>query len=113
MYRVSKTVVKQTEHPELFSLFNRYGVLATNLYNAGLFRVRQNFTMHGKEVLHPLEQEVKQEIECTVTGKKSRPSKTFHVLSVPRKADACYMEPGFFCRAPDAVCTECPEAGLR
>lgn len=63
MYRVSKTVVKQTEHPELFSLFNRYGVLATNLYNAGLFRVRQNFTMHGKEVLHPLEQEVKQEIE--------------------------------------------------
>ena len=69
MYRVSKTVVKQTEHPELFSLFNRYGVLATNLYNAGLFRVRQNFTMHGKEVLHPLEQEVKQEIERTVTGK--------------------------------------------
>ena len=70
MYRVSKTVVKQSEHPELFTLFSKYGVLANNLYNAGLFRMRQNFTMHGKNTLHPLEQEVKLETERTITEKQ-------------------------------------------
>ena len=69
MYRVSRTVVKQTEYPELTALFIKCGVLSTNLYNAGLFRVRQNFTMHGKETLQPLEQEVKREIERTVQEK--------------------------------------------
>lgn len=51
MYSVSRTVVKLKDYPELFHFFGEMGVLATNLYNAGLFRVRQNFTMHGKESL--------------------------------------------------------------
>ena len=100
MYRVSKTVVKQTEHPELFSLFNRYGVLATNLYNAGLFRVRQNFTMHGKEVLHPLEQEVKQEIERTVTGKNlGHPRRSMSYLFLEKLMRVTW-NPDFFAGLP-------------
>ena len=100
MYRVSKTVVKQTEHPELFSLFNRYGVLATNLYNAGLFRVRQNFTMHGKEVLHPLEQEVKQEIERTVTGKNlGHPRRSMSYLFLEKLMRVTW-NPDFFAELP-------------
>lgn len=100
MYRVSKTVVKQTEHPELFSLFNRYVVLATNLYNAGLFRVRQNFTMHGKEVLHPLEQEVKQEIERTVTGKNlGHPRRSMSYLFLEKLMRVTW-NPDFFAGLP-------------
>lgn len=100
MYRVSKTVVKQTEHPELFSIFNRYGVLATNLYNAGLFRVRQNFTMHGKEVLHPLEQEVKQEIERTVTGKNlGHPRRSMSYLFLEKLMRVTW-NPDFFAGLP-------------
>lgn len=100
MYRVSKTAVKQTEHPELFSLFNRYGVLATNLYNAGLFRVRQNFTMHGKEVLHPLEQEVKQEIERTVTGKNlGHPRRSMSYLFLEKLMRVTW-NPDFFAGLP-------------
>ena len=100
MYRVSKTVVKQTEHPDLFSLFNRYGVLATNLYNAGLFRVRQNFTMHGKEVLHPLEQEVKQEIERTVTGKNlGHPRRSMSYLFLEKLMRVTW-NPDFFAGLP-------------
>lgn len=70
MYSVSRTVVKLKDYPELFHFFGEMGVLATNLYNAGLFRVRQNFTMHGKESLQPLEEEVRQEILRTVNAKK-------------------------------------------
>lgn len=100
MYRVSKTVVKQTEHPELFFLFNRYVVLATNLYNAGLFRVRQNFTMHGKEVLHPLEQEVKQEIERTVTGKNlGHPRRSMSYLFLEKLMRVTW-NPDFFAGLP-------------
>lgn len=96
MYRVSKTVVKQTEHPELFSLFTKYGVLATNLYNAGLFRVRQNFTMQGKEVLHPLEQEVKLEIERTVTEKNlGRPRRSMSYLFLEKLMRVTW-NPDFF-----------------
>ena len=100
MYRVSKTVVKQSEHPELFALFTKYGVLATNLYNAGLFRVRQNFTMHGKEVLHPLEQEVKLEIERTVTENQlGRPRRSLSYVFL-EKLMRVTENPDFFAGLP-------------
>lgn len=70
MYSVSRTVVRSKDHPELYHFFAEMGALATNLYNADLFRVRQNFTMHGKESLQPLEEEVRQEILRTVNVKQ-------------------------------------------
>lgn len=69
MYRVARTIVKQNKHPELHRYLVENGVLATSLYNASLFRIRQNFTMHGKDVLHPLEQEVREEIQRTIAEK--------------------------------------------
>lgn len=100
MYRVSKTVVKQSEHPELFTLFSKYGILANNLYNAGLFRVRQNFTMHGKNTLHPLEQEVKLEIERTVTEKQlGRPRRSMSYAFL-EKLMRVTKNPDFFAGLP-------------
>ena len=41
MYKVSRIVVKKKEYPEYHSYFTTLGLLATNLYNASLFRMRQ------------------------------------------------------------------------
>lgn len=100
MYRVSKTIVKQTEHPKIFELFNKLGHLATNLYNAGLFRVRQNFTMHGKDELHPLEQEVKEEIERTVKEKHVGMPKRCMSYNFLEKQMRVTNNPDFFAGLP-------------
>ena len=105
MYSVSRTVVKLKDYPELFHFFGEMGVLATNLYNAGLFRVRQNFTMHGKESLQPLEEEVRQEIFRTVNAKKLGMPKRCMSYLLLEKLMRITWNPDFFCRSAYAVCT--------
>ncbi|WP_368191675.1 hypothetical protein [Blautia sp. 1033sp1_1033st1_G9_1033SCRN_220408] len=70
MYRVSKTLISKRRYPELHAYFNGYALLARNLYNAALFRLRQNFTMKGKEHLSANEQQVLDEIQLTMKVKK-------------------------------------------
>lgn len=60
-YCTSKTVI-DSSHP-LYSYLYEYSKLSKNLYNATLFRIRQNFTLRDKEHLSDNEKEVLQEID--------------------------------------------------
>lgn len=66
MYRVSKTVISKAKYSQLFSYLQDNSALATALYNAALFRIRQNFTARGKDILTANEQSVRDEISLTV-----------------------------------------------
>ena len=66
MYQVSQTIISKSRYPELYNYFLSYCSLSKNLYNASLYRLRQNFTSFSKEVLTSNENEVKKEIELTV-----------------------------------------------
>ena len=66
MYQVSQTIISKKRYPELYNYFLSYCSLSKNLYNASLYRLRQNFTSFSKEVLTSNENEVKKEIELTV-----------------------------------------------
>ena len=93
MYRVTRTIVKRNEYPEYCSYFSTLGVSVTNLYNAGLFRVRQNFTIHGKEHPSDLELQVQEEIKLTVAQKQYKNSEKLFVIHIPGKIDACNQQP--------------------
>ena len=66
IYRVVRTVLKQKKDPGLYEYLDHHMHLSNNLYNATLFRIRQNFTSRKKE--HPTENEleVQREIEETL-----------------------------------------------
>lgn len=53
IYRVVRTVLKQKKDPGLYEYLDHHMHLSNNLYNATLFRIRQNFTSRKKE--HPTE----------------------------------------------------------
>lgn len=100
MYQVTRTLIKKTEYPEYCSYFSALGVLATNLYNAGLFRLRQNFTIRGKENPSKLELQVQDEIKFTVD--------TLHTKTPKSRLSYLFMEklmrvtenPDFFADLP-------------
>ena len=48
MYRVDRIVVSESTHPEIYGYLKQNSLLANNLYNAALFRVRQIFTGWNK-----------------------------------------------------------------
>ena len=93
MYRVTRTIVKRNEYPEYCSYFSTLGVSVTNLYNAGLFRVRQNFTIHGKEHPSDLELQVQEEIKLTVAQKHTKTPKSCLSYTFLEKFDACNQQP--------------------
>ena len=66
MYHVSKTVISKAKHPTLHEYLQGYCCLSKNLYNAALFRLRQNFTAKGKEHLSDNELQVQNEISLTL-----------------------------------------------
>ena len=70
-YNARPIIITKSRYPDIWEYLHRNACLSKNLYNAALFRVRQNFTGRKKDVLTPLEQEVKDEIMRTAseTGK--------------------------------------------
>lgn len=68
MYNVSKTVITKANNKELYEYLYQQSSLSKNLYNAALYRLRQNFTMQGKTELSDNEKEVLTEIEKTVAA---------------------------------------------
>lgn len=100
MYCVGRNIVNKHRQPELYGLFSSYAVLAKNLSNAALFRLRQNFTSGDKEALTDNEREVLAEIEATIkaTG-KARPNA---VISYPflEKLMRVTENPDFFSGLP-------------
>ena len=100
MYQVTRTVIKKTEYPEYCSYFSALGMLSTNLYNAGLFRVRQNFTICGKEHPSDLELQVQKEIELTVKEKHTKKPKSCLSYEFLEKLMRVTENPDFFAGLP-------------
>ena len=65
MKRVDQTVVAKNRHPEIYNLLDQNAVLANNLYNAVLFRIRQVFTGWDKTARTANEAQVFCELEQT------------------------------------------------
>lgn len=65
-YQVSKTIIKKKKYKELYTYFNNNCINSKNLYNAALYRLRQNFTAYNKTSLSDNEQEVLNEINKTI-----------------------------------------------
>lgn len=51
MYSVTKCCISKSKYSELYDYFDNYSKLSKLLYNAGLFRMRENFTAYCKQ--HP------------------------------------------------------------
>ena len=92
MYRVINVLVRKNHH--LYPYFVEVSKLATNLYNATLFRQRQWLTMQDKEVLTDNEQEVLDEINNTIAKcNKPKPGKImnrtflYSLMSVNKNVD--------------------------
>jgi len=66
-YCVSQTNVSEKRKSELTAYFDKLSFLSERLYNAALFRLRQQFTMKGKSSLSANEREVHDEIEKTIS----------------------------------------------
>lgn len=62
MYKTTKVLVKKNNNTELYMYFEKYCALSKNLYNAALFRMRQNYTMKDKTILSKNEQDVLEEM---------------------------------------------------
>lgn len=100
MYRISKTLISKGRYPELHAYFNGYALLARNLYNAALFRLRQNFTMKGKECLSANEQQILDEIQLTMEVKKLGKPGRYLTYSFLEKMLRVTGNPDFFVELP-------------
>ena len=113
MYRVSRTLVSKEKYPQLHAYFYGNAMLARNLYNAALFRLRQNFTSKGKDTLSANEQQVRDEILMTMekrhTGKPGR-FLTYNFLDGLMRATG---NPDFFAGLPMQSAQEVLKAAIR
>lgn len=100
MYRVSKTLISKRRYPELHTYFNGYALLARNLYNAALFRLRQNFTMKGKDTLSANEQQVLDEIRLAMEVKSLGKPGRYLTYSFLEKMMRTAGNPDFFAGLP-------------
>lgn len=113
MYRVSKTLISKKRYPELHTYFNGYALLARNLYNAALFRLRQNFTMKGKECLSANEQQVLDEIRLAMEVKNLGKPGRYLTYSCLEKMMRTAGNPDFFAGLPMQSAQEVLKAAIR
>lgn len=113
MYRVSKTLISKKRYPELHAYINGYALLARNLYNAALFRLRQTFTMKGKDRLSANEQQVLDEIRLTMEVKKLRKPGRYLTYSFLEKMMRAAGNPDFFAGLPMQSAQEVLKAAIR
>ena len=104
MKLVTQCVISDKKNTALFRLFTWYCVLANNLYNACLFRIRQVFCGFKKEDRTLLEKIVfdevaKAEKECRINGRpfKARRRLSYSVLD---KILRCTKNPDYFAGLP-------------
>lgn len=100
MYRIIRTRISKDRYPGLFAYIQGNALLARNLYNAALFRIRQNFSMKGKEKLTENEQQVLDEIRLVMdTCRAGKPGK-FLSYSFLEKIMRTTENPDFFAGIP-------------
>lgn len=83
MMRSVQMILSKNDFPEVFAFAETNSVLAKNLYNAALFRIRQTFTGWDKESRSENEREVFAEIERTMETVKNFNAKrilNYHAL---------------------------------
>ena len=97
-YFTSKTVI-DNRHP-LYSYLFDFCKLSKNLYNASLFRLRQNFTANNKEHLSDNEKEVLQEIYKVVDTYSYSKPKTLISYKFLDKQMRVTNNPDFFSGLP-------------
>ena len=113
IYRVVRTVLKQKKDPGLYEYLDHHMHLSNNLYNATLFRIRQNFTSRKKE--HPTENEleVQREIEETLElcPHLKRPKSVLGYKFLERMMRVM-DNPDFFAGLPSQTAEECQKAAV-
>ena len=113
IYRVLRTVLKQKKDPGLYEYLDHHMHLSNNLYNATLFRIRQNFTSRKKE--HPTENEleVQREIEETLElcPHLKRPKSVLGYKFLERMMRVM-DNPDFFAGLPSQTAEECQKAAV-
>ena len=113
IYRVVRTVLKQKKDPGLYEYLDHHMHLSNNLYNATLFRIRQNFTSRKKE--HPTENEleVQREIEETLElcPHLKRPKSVLSYKFLERMMRVM-DNPDFFAGLPSQTAEECQKAAV-
>jgi putative transposase len=97
-YYTSKTVISNSH--SLYSYLYEYCRLSRNLYNASLFRLRQNFTSLNKENLSDNEKEVVQEIYKVIDTYQLSKPKTLISYKFLEKLMRVNFNPDFFAGLP-------------
>ena len=113
IYRVVRTVLKQKKDPGLYKYLDHHMHLSNNLYNATLFRIRQNFTSRKKEHLTENELEVQREIEETLElcPHLKRPKSVLGYKFLERMMRVM-DNPDFFAGLPSQTAEECQKAAV-
>ena len=97
-YYTSKTVINNSH--SLYPYFDEHCRLSRNLYNASLFRLRQNFTSLNKESLSDNEKEVVQEIYKVIDTYQLSKPKTLISYKFLEKLMRVNSNPDFFAGLP-------------
>ncbi|MBR0417191.1 MAG: transposase [Firmicutes bacterium] len=100
MYCTGRNIVDKNKDTELYFALDSFSRLAKNLSNAAIYRLRQNFTSRGKDVLSPNQKEILSEIDLVVTAlDRPRPKA---VISYPflEKMMRLTENPDFFSGLP-------------
>lgn len=113
MYRSSRTLVSGKRHPELHAYLSGHSMLARSLYNASLFRLRQNFTMKGKSSLSQNEQQVQNEIRKTVEARHTGMPGRFLSYTFLDKLMRATENPDFFAGLPMQSAQEVLKSSVR
>ena len=113
MYRSSCTRISVKRHPELHAYLYGHSMLAHSLYNASLFRLRQNFTMKGKSSLTQNEQQVQDEILKTVEIRHTGTPGRFLSYTFMDKLMRATENPDFFAGLPMQSAQEVLKSAVR
>lgn len=100
MYQTVQMLISEKNYPEVFCFAQKNSVLAKNLYNAALFRIRQVFTGWDKQKRSENEEQVFEEIKATLKVYPTLSFKrvlTYHSLE---KLMRVTVNPDFFAGLP-------------
>lgn len=113
MYRVSRTLVSKEKYPQLHAYFYGNAMLARNLYNAALFRLRQNFTGRGKDTLSANERQVQDEIRQAMEKRHAGKPGRFLTYKFLEGLMRATENPDFFAGLPMQSAQEVLKAAVR
>lgn len=108
-----RTLLKEQENSELYDYAYGCMVLSRRLYNAALFRLRQNFTARKKDVLTANEKQVMDEIMLTVQSSNMKAPKAVVSYQFLEKLMRVKENPDFFSGLPMQTAQEVLKQAVR